>query len=166
MGEADLYKDAPGMIEVSAPFTDDLCNSSSSPSSSSSLLVPYLHKGIAGSKRLIRGDEVSATVYVLPLDSSWVVVRATRVSLLRSRKEMMIAEQVRAFQEGGVQMERGIIESIREGGGGGDYGFIKAENRAEHIYFRCDDILMDEAESRLPNEVSGSQHTVYTSLTI
>lgn len=153
MTEADPYKDVPGVIEVSSPCPDDLSNSPAS--SSASLLVPYLHKGIiGGSKRLIRGDEVAANVYVLPLGSSSVVVRATRVSLLRSRKEVMIAEQVKAFQAGGVQMERGIIESIREGGVGGDFGFIKAETRAEHVYFRCDDILMEEGEVKLPNEVT------------
>lgn len=128
--ESDQYKSTAGVIKLSTPF-----GTTSS--------IPYFPNAISkSSKRIIKGDEVEFDLYIIPNTS---YARAKSISLLRTKRERSIADQITQFEAAGIMKEQGVIESIK-----GDYGFIKACDRPDNLFFGLDDLVGDKR----PNEVN------------
>ena len=93
-------------------------------------------------RRIAKGDEVEFDLYYIP---GTQYAHARDITLLMTKRNRHIAEQIQLFTKAGVLQEHGVIDSIK-----GDYGFIKSCDRADQLFFRLDD-LVDEAIR--PNEV-------------
>ena len=131
--ECDQYKYLPGLISVTDSSSDSTTTQS----------VPYMPGDInKSSRRLMKGDEVELDLYVIP-DKGYT--RAHSVKLTRTRKDRLIAEQVKDLESRGVAREQGVIETIKN-----DFGFIRPMNQPEQMFFRLEDVL--DSSEHLPNE--------------
>ena len=138
--EADPYKSTPGSITLSAPDK----GTESDPLLRGFTNASFLHVDVdKASRRVVKGDEVEFDLYVLP-NSSYA--RARNLTVSCTKRDRMIGEQIRMFEEAGVSKEHGVIDSIK----GREFGFIKACDRADHLFFRLDDLVDSET---LCNEV-------------
>lgn len=95
--------------------------------------IPKLH-------RMDKGDTVEISISKVH-DSQ--LMFACNVKLLHVHKDRMIAVQMQRLLDAGAVREQGVVSTNK-----GDYGFIKAQDRKDEVYFRIDDVLDDE-ESKL-----------------
>ena len=122
--EADPFKSIPGSITL-------LENSTIVGPTTAS----FLHADIDKSgRRVVKGDEVEFDLFILP-DTHYA--KATNIRVVRTRRDRVVQEQIQMFEEAGVKMEQGIIDTIK----GREFGFIRSCDRPEQIYFRLDDMV-------------------------
>ena len=95
--------------------------------------VPYAFPDTSGSGRVSRGDEVKFSLEVIPRTS---YMRATNVTVTRSKRERQLAEQIQGMFDMGMPRSQGVVETIK-----GDFGFIRRVDAPDHIYFRVDDVI-------------------------
>jgi cold shock CspA family protein len=61
---------------------------------------------------------------------------AKHVSVVRSKRDRMLAEQIKGMFDMGIPRSQGIVETTKN-----DFGFIRRVDSPEQIYFRADDVL-------------------------
>ncbi|CAE7566232.1 unnamed protein product, partial [Symbiodinium microadriaticum] len=126
--EADPYKVSPGTVALGEEGAHARLATSAS----------FLHADVdKGSRRVMKGDEVEFDLFVIPNTS---YAKAKNLMVLRTKRDRLISDQIRMFEEAGVKMEQGVIDTIK----GREFGFIKACDRADHLFFRLDDIIDQE----------------------
>jgi hypothetical protein len=138
--ESDPYKTTPGTIALEGGETEG----ASSLKRTGPNCASFLHADVdKGSRRVMKGDEVEFDLYTIP---SGGYSRARNVAVLRTKRDRQVSDQIKMFAEAGVAMEQGVIDSIK----GREFGFIKGCDRADHLFFRLDDLVDQET---LCNEV-------------
>jgi hypothetical protein len=135
--DIDPYKNTPGLITL-------LTTQPSLPSSISFLStdLPKLSSSSSSRKGISKGDEVEFDLFYIP---GTAYAHARNISLVMTKRNRYIAEQIELFTKAGVVQEHGVIDSIK-----GDYGFIKSCDRVDQLFFRLDDLV---DETIRPNEV-------------
>lgn len=137
--ESDPYKTTPGTIALGSEAEGASSLKRTGPNCAS-----FLHPDVdKGSRRVMKGDEVEFDLYTIP---SGGYSRARNVTVLRTKRDRLVSDQIKMFAEAGVAMEQGVIDSIK----GREFGFIKGCDRADHLFFRLDDLVDQET---LCNEV-------------
>lgn len=137
--ESDPYKVTPGTIALAGRESDGN-DERTGPN-----CVSFLHADVdKGSKRVMKGDEVEFDLHTIPSSG---YSRARNVTVLRTKRDRLVSDQIKMFTDAGVAMEQGVVDSIK----GRDFGFIKGCDRAEDLFFRLDDLVDQET---LCNEVS------------
>lgn len=107
--------------------------------------IPFRHNDIVESSipkhyRMDKGDTVEISISKVH-DSS--LMFACNVKMLALNKERQIAVQIQRMLDAGAVREMGVVSTLKRG----EYGFIRAQDRKEEIYFRMDDAVEEEDSS-------------------
>lgn len=142
--EADQYKFSPGILLLSTN------NNTEDPSQQQQQhQVPYMPADVSkSSRRIMKGDEVEFDLYVIPPPQAGRgggYRRGHAIRLVRTRSDILIAEQIQELERSGAAREHGVIDTIKN-----DFGFVRPCDRPEQIFFRLEDVL--DKEQHLPNE--------------
>ena len=82
---------------------------------------------------LDRGDVVTMTLSRMH-DSNFFL--ATEVTMKQLKRDKVMSDQIQRMLDAGVPREIGVISTVKNK----EYGFIRAQDRKEEIFFRVDDV--------------------------
>mmetsp|Transcript_31176 Transcript_31176/g.42895 ORF Transcript_31176/g.42895 Transcript_31176/m.42895 type:complete len:1222 (+) Transcript_31176:112-3777(+) len=95
----------------------------------------YITTGQFKGRRLEKGDYVEFSVSRIGENSAFL--QATSIKLLQLKRDRAIANQIQRMLDAGAVLETGTVCTIKRAG---DFGFIKALNRKEEVFFKLDDV--------------------------
>jgi hypothetical protein len=91
---------------------------------------------------LDRGDFVEFTI--VHVETTKILYFATNIRLKQCKydreREKMMEQQIKKMLDAGAKREIGIVTVVKNR----EYGFIKAQDRKEDVYFRMDSFISDE----------------------
>ena len=107
-------------------------------------LIPYRPIDIVSSTLpknhfLDKGDAIEFTVSKL---HDCMLYFGTEIKLKQLKRDRVIALQIQRMLDAGAVREVGVITALKNK----EYGFIRAQDRKDELYFRMDDIIGDDKE--------------------
>jgi cold shock CspA family protein len=87
---------------------------------------------------LDRGDYVSFTIHRLgnETDKDYQLLIAYDMKFLQTKRDRAAGIQIQRMLEAGAIRELGVVSAIKNN----EYGFIRAQDRKDEVYFRMDDV--------------------------
>ncbi|KAJ1418472.1 hypothetical protein B484DRAFT_142174 [Ochromonadaceae sp. CCMP2298] len=91
-----------------------------------------LPRTVPKNHRLDKGDYVQFSIFRVTGSTLFV---AASISFVQLKRDRAVALQIQRMLDAGVKRELGIVSALKNG----EYGFIKALDRKDEIYFRMED---------------------------